>query len=239
MSPRQLILWEENNARCLCRPSFVAQLLMTSCWTPMWEWWGCGPMRQVASAASECCSLLSLTVSDPPQVIPPQVKPLHAFIQCGCNSDLSWFLFSISGSTTIDFNLIRQWNAANFYRQWLKSLSSTLVLCKKVVWNLRIEKQLNCLATMTTWDNTLALVFQPPVLAMPSFATATCVSTRHWCATAFRTASFPGMKATAKANLLYCIAVTCVILHNMVLVVSVSSRPSNSLSPKCSNAPFM
>lgn len=45
---------------------------------------------------------------------------------------------------------------------------------------------------------TPAFVFQRPVQAARSFATVTCASTLLWCATAYRTVSFPGMKATAK-----------------------------------------
>lgn len=46
----------------------------------------------------------------------------------------------------------------------------------------------------------LCFVFQLPVGAARSSATATCASTLLWCATAFRTVSFPGMKATAKVH---------------------------------------
>ena len=36
---------------------------MTSCWTTVWEWWGCGPMRRAASAAFGCSSPFLQTVS--------------------------------------------------------------------------------------------------------------------------------------------------------------------------------
>lgn len=51
------------------------------------------------------------------------------------------------------------------------------------------------------------LVFQRPVREVHSSATATCASTHLWCVMAFRTVSFPGMKATAKVNL-FCSSVS-------------------------------
>lgn len=123
-------LVKENDVWCLCRPSFVAQLLMTSCWTPVWEWWGCGLTRQVASAASECCSLLLQTVSSSLR-LSLILRSLHL----ECNSDLLWLLANTAGSMKmhailLDIKMLQNFTDSN----WKAFPHVREKFCAAVIW---------------------------------------------------------------------------------------------------------